>query len=72
MASEESLRRGRPNPQHNMLDFVDLGERVPRDHRRRRIKAVADAALTRVSPEFDRMKCARAGARNQASVASRK
>ena len=55
-----------------MLAIVDLEERVPWDHPLRRIKAVADAALTRVSPEFDRMKCARAGARNQASVASRK
>ena len=31
------------------------GERVPKDHPLRRIKAVADAALTRLSPAFDRM-----------------
>ena len=47
--------RGRPNPQRSMLAIVDLEERVPRDHPLRRIKAVADAALERLSPEFDRM-----------------
>ena len=38
-----------------MLAIVDLEERVPKDHPLRRIKAVADAALERLSPEFDRM-----------------
>ena len=47
--------RGRPNPQHGMLAIVDLEERVPQHHPLRRIKAVADAALARLSPEFDRM-----------------
>ncbi len=47
--------RGRPNPQRSMLAIVDLEERVPRDHPLRRIKEVADAALERLSPEFDRM-----------------
>ena len=47
--------RGRPNPQRSMLAIVDLEERVPKDHPLRRIKAVADAALERLSPEFDRM-----------------
>ena len=47
--------RGRPNPQRSMLAIVDLEERVPQDHPLRRIKAVADAALERLSPEFDRM-----------------
>ncbi len=31
------------------------GERVPKDHPLRQIKEVADAALERLSPEFDRM-----------------
>ena len=38
-----------------MLAFVDLEERVPADHPLRTIKALADEALTRLSPEFDRM-----------------
>ena len=47
--------RGRPNPQRSMLAIVDLEERVPQDHPLRRIKAVADASLARLSPVFDRM-----------------
>ena len=38
-----------------MLAIVALEERVPRDHPLRRIKEMADAALTRLSPEFYRM-----------------
>ena len=47
--------RGRPNLQRSMLAIVNLEERVPRDHPLRRIKEVADAALVRLSPVFDRM-----------------
>ena len=47
--------RGRPNPQRSMLAIVDLEERVPQDHPLRWIKEVADAALERLSPVFDRM-----------------
>ena len=47
--------RGRPNPQHSMLVIADLEERVLRDHPLRRIKAVVDAVLVRLSSEFDRM-----------------
>ena len=47
--------RGRPNPQRSMLAIVDLEERVPQDHPLQRIKAVADAALERLSPTFDPM-----------------
>ena len=47
--------RGRRNPQATMLAFVDLEERVPENHPLRTIKAVADEALERLSPEFDRM-----------------
>ncbi len=49
--------RGRPHPQRNMLVMVDLEERVSRYHPLRRIKEVADAALERLSPTFDRMIC---------------
>ena len=35
--------------------MVSLEERVPRDHPLRTIKTVADEALKRLSPEFDRM-----------------
>jgi transposase len=38
-----------------MLAFVDLESRVPADHPLRTIKALADEALARLSPEFDRM-----------------
>ena len=47
--------RGRQEPQVTMLAFVDLEERVPADHPLRTIKALADEALTRLSPEFERM-----------------
>ena len=47
--------RRRQEPQVTMLAFVDLEERVPADHPLRTIKALADEALTRLSPEFDRM-----------------
>ena len=45
----------RPNPQRSPRAIADLEEQVPRDHPLRRIKAMADAALERLSPEFDRM-----------------
>lgn len=47
--------RGRREPQVSMLAFVDLEARVPIDHPLRAIKAVADAALAKLSSEFDRM-----------------
>ena len=47
--------RGRRDPQATMLAFVDMEERVPKDHPIRTIKVVADEALERLSPEFDRM-----------------
>ena len=42
--------RGRQEPQVTMLAFVDLEERVPADHPLRAIKALANEALTRLSP----------------------
>ena len=47
--------RGRRDPQVTMLAFVDLETRVPPDHPLRLIKAVADKALTALSPDLDRM-----------------
>ena len=47
--------RGRQDPQVTMLAFVDLEARVPPDDPLRTIKALADQALERLSPEFDRM-----------------
>ncbi len=47
--------RGSGDPQEVMLEVVNLEERVPKDHPLRTIKAVADEALKRLSPEFDRM-----------------
>ena len=47
--------RGRRNLQATMLAFVDLEERVPKDHPLRTIKSVAGEALERLSGEFDLM-----------------
>lgn len=47
--------RGRRDPEFTLLAFVDLEARVLPDHPLRRIKALADAALTALSPQFDRM-----------------
>jgi len=51
----EAGMRGKREPQVTMLAFVDLEARVPRDHPLRTIKHLADAALDRLSPQFDRM-----------------
>ena len=40
--------RGRRDPQATMLAFVDMEERVPKDHPIRSIKAVPDEALERL------------------------
>ncbi len=47
--------RGRHEEQEVMLAHVDMEGRVPKDHPLRTIKTVADEALGRLSPEFDRM-----------------
>ncbi len=47
--------RGRREPQVTMLAFVDLEERVPKDHPLRVIKALADGALAELSGAFDGM-----------------
>ncbi len=46
--------RGGRDPQATMLAFVDMEERVPKDHPIRSIKAVVDEALGRLS-QLDRM-----------------
>ena len=51
----EAVVRGKREPQVTMLAFVDMEERVPRDHPLRTIKRLADGALAALSPEFDRM-----------------
>ena len=47
--------RGRRQTQATMLAFVDLEERVPRNHPLRVIKQFADRALAELSPVFDEM-----------------
>src|SRR6195256_5981965 len=47
--------RGRRQAQATMLAFVDLVERVPRNHPLRVIKQFADRALRELSPVFDEM-----------------
>ena len=47
--------RGRRETQATMLAFVDLEERVPRNHPPRVIKQHADRALIELSPVFDAM-----------------
>src|ERR1700687_1306853 len=47
--------RGRRQVQATMLAFVDLEERVPRNHPLRVIKQFADRALAELSPVFDEM-----------------
>src|SRR5438132_1909242 len=47
--------RGRRDPQTTMLAFVDLEERVPRNHPLRVIRQFADRALRELSPVFDEM-----------------
>ena len=47
--------RGRRSAQTTMLAFVDLEERVPRNHPLRVIKQFADRALAELSPVFNEM-----------------
>src|SRR5215218_7368186 len=47
--------RGRREPQATMLAFVDLEERVARNHPLRVIKQYADRALSELSSVFDQM-----------------
>lgn len=47
--------RGEVEQQRTMLSVVSAEHRIPADHPLRRIKGLADAELTRLSPVFDRM-----------------
>ena len=47
--------RGRREPQSLMLAFVDLEQRVPKDHPLRTIRVLADQALAALSETFDAM-----------------
>ena len=47
--------RGQREPQATMLAFVDLEERVPRNHPLRIVKQLADRALAELSAVFDEM-----------------
>jgi len=47
--------RGRRGPQATIFAFVDLEERVPRNHPLRVVKQFADRALAELSPVFDEM-----------------
>src|SRR6202049_2737464 len=47
--------RGEERRQRVMLMIVEPGDRVPKEHRLRRVKELADAALTQLSPLFDEM-----------------
>ncbi len=60
---------GRPNPQRSLLAIVDMEEQVPKDHPLRRIKAVADVALTRL-PAGARPHVCPCGARLRAARAA--
>src|SRR5437870_12243788 len=47
--------RGQRQAQATMLAFVDLEDRVPRNHPLRVVKQFADRALAELSPVFDEM-----------------
>src|ERR1700738_2147811 len=47
--------RGEEGRQGAMLRIREVGDRVPREHPLRRVKELADAALTQLSPVFDEM-----------------
>src|SRR5256886_8329599 len=47
--------RGEERRQRAMLVVIDAEQRVPKEHPLRRIKRLADAALTELSPQFDQM-----------------
>src|SRR5579862_9336084 len=55
LRSEVTRMRGRREPQAMLLAVVDLDERVPTQHPLRVIKALAERALTELSPVFDEM-----------------
>ena len=61
--------RGERRQQVSMLTLMSPERLVPRDHPIRRIKALADAELVRLSPMFDAMCAARPPVDSARSVA---
>src|ERR1700674_4541397 len=51
--------RGAETKQATMLSLLSPEQRVPKDHPLRRIKQLADAALSELSPVFDEMYAAK-------------
>lgn len=49
------MARGLQDAQVSMLAFIDLEERIPRDHPIRAIRRLANTALADLSPVFDQM-----------------
>src|ERR1700738_5440204 len=47
--------RGEERRQRAVLMMMEVGDRGPREHPLRRVKELADAALTQLSPVFDEM-----------------
>lgn len=47
--------RGNDKQQEEMFSYVSMEKRVPQNHPLRRVRAMTDAALQRMSPEFDAM-----------------
>lgn len=45
--------RGNDNHQEEIFSYVPMEKRVPRDHPLRRVRAMTDAALQRMSPQFE-------------------
>jgi transposase len=45
--------RGNDNQQEAMFSYVSMEKRVPEDHPLRRVRAMTDAALQRMSPQLD-------------------
>ena len=64
--------RGRREPQSLMLAFVDLEQRVPKNHPLRTIRVLADQALAALSATFDAMYAERADPRSHRSGCSKR
>ncbi|HEV2523051.1 MAG TPA: IS5/IS1182 family transposase, partial [Candidatus Acidoferrales bacterium] len=45
--------RGKDNHQEAIFSYVSMEKRVPQDHPLRRVRAMTDTALQRMSPQFD-------------------
>jgi transposase len=52
--------RGHDEHQESMFSYISLERRIPSDHPFRRLRAMVDAALEQMSPQFARL-CSRYG-----------